>query len=396
VLVGYIAMFLLAVAAFVAFFFVVLVYLFYFKLVYGCATVTSKYLSTIEDIQKSEIDLPTVSIIINTYNEAKIIRRKIEDISRLDYPLENLEVIVVDDCSRDETGVIAEKAFADFRLKGKVLRNSKRLGLNASLNLAFDSASYDVVCVTDSDVMLDKDALRKAVLVLECFEDAGGVTGKVVPISSGATVASSAEDSYRSYYHLSMLSESSSHSAFPGNGPLIVFDKSLVTSSIPTDYGSTDANIAMNIVKSGKRFLYVPNALIYEPVPETVSQQKLQKVRRAKRLIQVFLHNLDVFGNKKYEKFGTMLFPLKFLVHVVCPLMAVLSLVFLSLFFVFTNVFVLQVGFVLLLSLFLVVLAVSSRSKSLFVSFVFHQVYLLLGLFSSFRKSVFWKTIDRK
>ncbi|TRZ79964.1 glycosyltransferase [bacterium] len=396
VLDGYIAVFLLAVAGFVALFFVFTVYLFYYRLVCRSATVTSKYLHEIEDFQKSDIVLPPVSIIVNAYNEEEIVHRKIVDISRLDYPLEKLEVIFVDDCSGDETGIVAEKALAEFRLKGKVLRNSRRLGLNASLNLAFDSASYDVVCVTDSDVMLDRDALRKAVLVLECFEDAGGVTGKLVPVFSGATVASSAEDSYRSYYHLSMLSESSWHSAFPGNGPLIIFNKSLVASSIPAAYGSTDANIVMNIVKSGKKFLYVPNALIYEPVPETVSQQKLQKVRRAKRLIQVFLHNLDVFGNKKYGKFGTFLFPLKFLIYVVCPLVTLLGLVFLSLFFMFTDVFVLQVDFVLFVSLFLFALAVSSRNRKFFVSFVFHQVYLLLGLFSSFRKSKFWKTIDRQ
>jgi cellulose synthase/poly-beta-1,6-N-acetylglucosamine synthase-like glycosyltransferase len=193
-----------------------------------------------------------------------------------------------------------------------------------------------------------------------------------------------------------MVSESSLHSAFPGNGPLIIFNKSLVPFSIPTSYGSTDANIAMNIVKSGKRLLYVPNALIYEPVPETVSQQKLQKVRRAKRLIQVFLHNLDVFGNKKYGWFGVLIFPLKFLMHVVCPFLVFLGSTLFFVFFVFSNVFLFQVGFMIFAALFFVLFAVLGRVRRFFISFVLHQVYLLLGFVSSFRKSVFWKTVDRR
>ena len=110
-----------------------------------------------------------------------------------------------------------------------------------------------------------------------------------------------------------MLGESSLHSAFPGNGPLIVFDKSKVNSPIPEYHGSTDGNIAMNIIKSGVRFVYVSNAVIFEPVPENLGQQRLQKVRRAQRLIQVFLHKKGVFFNKKYGKFGRVIFPLKVL-----------------------------------------------------------------------------------
>lgn len=392
-------MLMLAITGIICFFFVLVVYLVYALLVYKNSSVSSAYLKKIASIYESSIILPNVSVIVNAFNESKIIRRKIEDISRLDYPHEKLEVVVVDDCSSDATGEVAEVALKDFQIKGKVLRNPSRLGLNASLNLAFKKSTYDVVCVTDSDVLLDHAALRKAVMVLECFEGAGGVTGKVVPLSSGATIASSSEDSYRSHYHWSMLSESSFHSAFPGNGPLIVFNKSLVKSAIPTTYGSTDANIAINIVKSGKRFLYLPDALIYEPVPETVEQQKLQKVRRAKRLIQVFIHNADVIGNRTYGKFGTILFPVKFSVHVLCPIVTLLSAVLLSA-FVFINIFQfsLLVIAALLLSLlsFTFTLAISSRIRKFIVSFIFHQGYLLIGLFSSIQKSIFWKTIDRR
>ena len=42
------------------------------------------------------------------------------------------------------------------------------------------------------------------------------------------------------------------------------------------------------------------------------------------------------------------------------------------------------------------VFVVSKKLRSFFSSFVFHQAYLIAGLLSASRKSVFWKTIDRK
>jgi biofilm PGA synthesis N-glycosyltransferase PgaC len=169
-----------------------------------------------------------------------------------------------------------------------------------------------------------------------------------------------------------------------------------VNNCIPEHYGSTDGNIAMNIIKSGKRFLYAPDALIYEPVAESFRDQKLQKVRRAKRLIQVMLHNFDVFGNKNYGKFGTRLFPLKFLLYAVCPILTLSSIIMLSLFLAFTDAFPLQIGFFLGFSMLLLVLLFSRSVRNFFFSYVFHQLYLVIGLFSAFRKSGFWKTIDRK
>ena len=371
-----------------------IVYLLYYISIYRRTSEISKYQKAVEHVQKSNIDLPPVSVIVNTYNEAKIIRRKIENISRFDYPLDKLEVLVIDDCSVDETGAIAERALAEFKIKGRVLRNSVRLGLNASLNLAIANASNDLVCVTDSDVLLDSQALKNAVSVLEGFPDVGGVTGKIVPIYSEKSVATLSEDSYRVFYDRCMLSESSIHSAFPGNGPLMVFRKELVN-SIPEGYGSTDANIAITVVKGGKRMLYVPNALIYELVPETVGQQRLQKIRRAKRLIQVFTHNFGVFGKRKFGAFGTVIFPLKFFMHVVCPFLFFLGTALFLLAIALSNSLLLQGTFLLLIFMLLVALAAASRFRRLFFSFVLHQAYLFAGLLLSFRKSVYWQTVKR-
>jgi biofilm PGA synthesis N-glycosyltransferase PgaC len=387
-------MLLLLIVSFVSLIFVSTVYMLYYLLILRNKELVN-YLSKIKNLQ-SDSDLPALSVIVSVYNEAKVIGRKLKNISELDYPKERMEVVVIDDCSVDNTYKIAKEKLDEYSLPGRVIRNRERIGLNESLNIAFQKASNSILCVTDSDVTLEKSSLKNAVAILENFEDAGGVTGKIEPIFSKRAIASASEHSYREYYHNCMLGESSLHSAFPGNGPLIIFNKSLVSSSIPVNYGSTDANIAMNIIKSGKRLLYVPNATIYEPVPETLGQQRLQKVRRAKRLIQAFIHNTDVFGNHKYGKFGTLIYPLKLLMHVFCPIIFFIGSFSILSYFLLSQNIMLQLLFAFSLVSISLVLAIFRRIRNLFSSFLFHQAYLVLGLISLPKRSVFWQTIERR
>jgi biofilm PGA synthesis N-glycosyltransferase PgaC len=386
---------LLFVVSISSFFIVLFTYFVYFTVIYSNKKHVSAYLKKLGEIQKSEGTLPNVSIIVSAYNESKVIRRKIKNISDLNYPLEKIELLVIDDFSKDETSAIAENVLKELQLNGRIIRNPERIGLNPSLNKAFQLASHSIIGVTDSDVTLEKDALKNSLTVLEHFENAGGVTGRIMPVHNTDGLAPTTEGEYRHYYDRSMLTESSLHSAFPGNGPLIIF-KSYPNYSIPAQYGSSDANIAMNVIKNGKRLLYIPNAIIYEPVPETVGQQKLQKVRRATRLIQAFIHNTDVFLNGTYGSFGQLIFPLKYLIHVLCPLLLLIGLVTFIPFLAFYAGDFLQLTIAFLMVLTLGVLAISRHIRSFFSSFLFHQVYLVLGLFSLPRQSKTWKTIERR
>ncbi len=88
---------------------------------------------------------PIVSIIIPAHNEGKILAETLEAICRQDYPKEKLEIIVVDDCSTDETPHIVEKYPVRY------IRNSQNLGLAASLNIGFHSSKGEVVMTLHAD-----------------------------------------------------------------------------------------------------------------------------------------------------------------------------------------------------------------------------------------------------
>lgn len=93
-----------------------------------------------------------VSILIPVYNQEKLIERCINSIPKRD----DIEIIVVDDCSTDNTLKVLEK-FDNI----KVIKNDKNLGIGLTRNKLLDNASGEYVFFLDSDDYLYTDAFNK-------------------------------------------------------------------------------------------------------------------------------------------------------------------------------------------------------------------------------------------
>jgi cellulose synthase/poly-beta-1,6-N-acetylglucosamine synthase-like glycosyltransferase len=339
-------------------------------------------------------ELPCVSILIPAHNEEAVIYGKLQNISESEYPMSKIEVIVIDDCSTDRTAELAQRALEDFKLHGNILRNTQRKGVNASYNWGVSKAQHDYVLTTDADVLMHKDAVRRAAQILMELDEVGGVTARMAPIFAKDTRATRIEESYRSMFDSMMVAESAIFSTFPGYTCFLLFRKSLY-SEMPADYGSSDGNISLSIVKKGFRYIMPENLFFYEPVAQGISEQRRQKIRRASRLIQSTLMNRDMLLNRKYKKFGQFIFPLRFLMLTVCPVLIFIAPVAAIVWMCYVSVVALSFmllfcGVSLLLGL--------RRQIRLFVlptSLMIHQVYLLLGLICSSRRKSLWKRIER-
>lgn len=98
-----------------------------------------------------------VSIILPTYNGSKYIRESIESILQQTY--ENWELIIIDDCSKDDTPqIIAEYAKLDKRIR--VYRNENNLRLPASLNKGFSLSKGDFLTWTSDDNKYKPNAIE--------------------------------------------------------------------------------------------------------------------------------------------------------------------------------------------------------------------------------------------
>jgi len=75
----------------------------------------SKWLNKPWDLGRDPSYRPRVTIIVPTYNEANLIRRKLDDIASQDYPRELVEIIVVDSVSTDGTPSIVREWMESHR-----------------------------------------------------------------------------------------------------------------------------------------------------------------------------------------------------------------------------------------------------------------------------------------
>lgn len=99
-----------------------------------------------------------VSIIMPSYNTAKYISDSIESVLNQTY--DNWELIIVDDCSTDNTDSVVSK-FNDNRIR--YLKNEKNLGAAVSRNRALREATGKWIAFLDSDDLWTYDKLEKQI-----------------------------------------------------------------------------------------------------------------------------------------------------------------------------------------------------------------------------------------
>ncbi|MEH2193315.1 MAG: glycosyltransferase family 2 protein [Nostoc sp.] len=105
---------------------------------------------------------PKVSVIIPAYNSEAYIAKALQ--SALEQTLNDIEVIMVDDGSNDQTVEVA-KSFTDQRLK--IIVNQKNLGVSAARNRALIAAQGEWIAILDSDDWYDPKRLEKLVFLAE-------------------------------------------------------------------------------------------------------------------------------------------------------------------------------------------------------------------------------------
>lgn len=119
----------------------------------------------------SDTSLPTVTVIIPTYNRGHVIRRALHSVLHQTY--QSLEVIVVDDGSTDNTEAIVA-SFNDPRIL--YIRHETKQGAAAARNTGIEAASADFIAFQDSD---DEWLCEKLERQMAIFRQAGANVGVV-------------------------------------------------------------------------------------------------------------------------------------------------------------------------------------------------------------------------
>jgi cellulose synthase/poly-beta-1,6-N-acetylglucosamine synthase-like glycosyltransferase len=261
-------------------------------------------------------NLPTVTIVISAYNEAKSIAAKLDNISSMEYPRDRLEVVIASDGSTDGTDAIVER----YKEHGVKLVSLPRVGKAAALNAAVNAASGEILVFSDANSMYKADAIQELV---RPFGDpkVGGVAGNQVyrtEFSRGSST--DGERAYWSFDRMLKQFQGKSGNTLAATGAIYAIRRSLFRPI--ADGVSDDLVTSTGVIVQGYRLIFASEAIAYEPVAATSQVEFGRKVRVIIRSWKALIVRRELLNPLRYKFYAIQLFSHKVLRYlVVFPLL---------------------------------------------------------------------------
>ncbi|MEZ5757875.1 MAG: glycosyltransferase [Emcibacteraceae bacterium] len=131
--------------------------------------------------------LPTLTVVIPAYNEGSQVLDTVRSIMASNYPKDLLQVICVDDGSKDDTWLWINAAYNEFEGGITIIKQPYNQGKRAALMAGFDKATGDVIITIDSDSEVLPDTLANMASPFVADQRVGSVAGhvRVLNLKSG-------------------------------------------------------------------------------------------------------------------------------------------------------------------------------------------------------------------
>jgi cellulose synthase/poly-beta-1,6-N-acetylglucosamine synthase-like glycosyltransferase len=223
--------------------------------------------------QKGE-SLPGVTLIIPAHNEEGHLPDKIENLRKMRYPKEKLQVVFVSDGSTDRTNEILSSLHGQTE---EIVILPRRLGKPSALNEAITRARHDLLVFSDASTLFAPDAVEK---LIRHFVDpsVGGVCGALKFCSSQESQQT--EGLYWKFENVVRLMEARLGATLTASGAIYALRREAYR---PLDSTTVldDFVIPMNARNAGFRILYDPEATATEVAPSSIGGEFARRVRLA-------------------------------------------------------------------------------------------------------------------
>jgi cellulose synthase/poly-beta-1,6-N-acetylglucosamine synthase-like glycosyltransferase len=315
---------------------------------------------------------PPISIVVPAHNEAAVIHESVQAMLRLRYS--ELEVIVIDDGSTDDTFAILEAAYdlqpIERACPGQVPTIGEIVGIYGStthemltvvrkvsaglradaVNVGIDLARYPLVCLVDADSILEETALLR---VAQPFVDDPKrviASGGVVAVANGAGVYRGRIENmrhsrrllpriqsveYARSFLLGRLGWSQLDSLMIISGAFGLFrrDALLRVGGLDLDSLGEDCELIVTLHehmrrnKRDYRIAFVPEPVAWTEVPETLAILGRQRRRWSRGLAQIMTKHRRMLGNPRFGRVGMVALPFYFVFELLSPIIELGGLV---------------------------------------------------------------------
>lgn len=118
---------------------------------------------------------PKISIIFPNYNGGKEPLECLSSIELLNYPKNKVEIIVIDNGSKDGSDIQIKKRFPKVNL----IKNKQNLGFARAVNMGIKKATGVYIFIGNDDLVFEKDSLKKLVEYALKYNGVGILGGKI-------------------------------------------------------------------------------------------------------------------------------------------------------------------------------------------------------------------------
>ena len=230
----------------------------------------------------SDADLPRVTVIVPAHNEERVLQGCLDSLTKMDYPSDRYDIVVINDRSRDRTGTIADEFAARFPFVRVIHRpDDAAPGKPAALLDAINGSTSEILVFFDADYLPPPQIIRRLVAP---FRDPqiGATMGRVVPYNANANMLTKMLDLERRggyvvdqevRHRMSLLPQ------FGGTTGAVRRSALEAVGGWNTISLAEDTDLTYRLFIAGMRVAYVASAECYEESPETW-QVRYRQVKR--------------------------------------------------------------------------------------------------------------------
>lgn len=215
-----------------------------------------------------------ISILMVVCNEAHNIKAKLKNLSQLKYDGGELKIIIVDDASDDDTCQL----ISECNLSIELIKNTRRQGKAAGINLAMASITTDLVMLVDCRQELELDVVEHLSSWFAKDEKMGAVSGELMFRPEQGNDFSSGMDGYWRYEKFIRKSEALLASV-PGVTGALYMLRAKTFRPIETNTLLDDVQIPMISCAQGYRIGYDDRAIAWDVPSTSIEKEKARKIR---------------------------------------------------------------------------------------------------------------------
>lgn len=227
-----------------------------------------------KDEPVGEGPLPSVTLVIVAHNEEARIRHRLQNLAACEYGGEREILLVCDGCT-DDTAPGARGTTLPFPLR--ILEQPDRQGKAAALNLAAATAAGEILVFADARQRFDEKAVATLVDRLRGTPEAAAVSGSL-EIEASVDGPAAGIDFYWRLEKWIRHEESKRDSVIGCTGAIYAIRRGDFH-PIPEDTLIDDVVVPMQALVRGRRILFEPGAVAYDPQTLETRHEKRRKVR---------------------------------------------------------------------------------------------------------------------